>query len=168
MKKIQITSIIVFSFLQIALSQGSGSLEGIVFDNTRSEGVQYAHIHLLKSDLRMITDSAGNFKLEDIPAGDEVLKNDALGYGKPRIVHIRIFEDSTVFIRLNLEACEYDYLGGGNCPVCLQTDQVIPIVYGNPGRKTIRRMKKGEVYLGGTVIDYCQPRFYCKRDKVKF
>jgi hypothetical protein len=54
------------------------------------------------------------------------------------------------------------------CPVCKQSDEVIPIVYGYPGDDLFKKQEKGEVYLGGCVIRTHNPHWYCKRDDKKF
>ena len=54
------------------------------------------------------------------------------------------------------------------CPVCHKSDQVIRIVYGYPGQKMLEDAEKGIIKLGGCIIDPNNPKWYCKRDKVKF
>ena len=54
------------------------------------------------------------------------------------------------------------------CPVCNQSDMVIPIVYGFPGEKLFEESKKGLVKLGGCCVDDCNPEWYCKRDNEGF
>ena len=47
------------------------------------------------------------------------------------------------------------------------TDEVVPIVYGAPTKKMIRKEKKGKAFLGGEKTG-CDPVYYCKKDKARF
>jgi hypothetical protein len=48
------------------------------------------------------------------------------------------------------------------------TNKLIPIVYGLPGEKLIRKAKKGKVMLGGCIVTDCDPKWYCKVHKLMF
>jgi hypothetical protein len=54
------------------------------------------------------------------------------------------------------------------CPVCHMNDQLIPIVYGRPGRHLQHKSEKGEIFLGGCVVSANSPKFMCKRDDTQF
>lgn len=66
-------------------------------------------------------------------------------------------------------ACIYDH-PKEYVPTCPKnhTDHIIPVVYGKPTAKTIKRAEKVEVYLGGCMFIPCHPKFYCKIHKEKF
>jgi hypothetical protein len=44
-------------------------------------------------------------------------------------------------------------------------DKIIPVVYGLPKSSTLKKAKKGKVYLGGCEITGCEPAYYCKIHK---
>ena len=54
------------------------------------------------------------------------------------------------------------------CPVCRQTDQVIPIIYGLPPWELGQKAGEGKVRLGGCIVFPDNPEWYCKRDDIKF
>ena len=61
-----------------------------------------------------------------------------------------------------LHPCLYTPLGQD--PVCVEGHRngIIPIVYGFvTDDKTIQRAKRGEIKLGGCLVAYCHPRYYC-------
>jgi hypothetical protein len=41
------------------------------------------------------------------------------------------------------------------------TDRLLPIVYGRPTPKTMRRAQQGTVVLRGCLVSGCDPRYYC-------
>ncbi|MFI5324079.1 MAG: hypothetical protein ACHQ6U_11270 [Thermodesulfobacteriota bacterium] len=47
------------------------------------------------------------------------------------------------------------------CPYC-NSDDVIEIVYGLPADETVETAKRGEILLGGCVIEEGSPNLYCK------
>ena len=55
-----------------------------------------------------------------------------------------------------------------SCPVCNKKDEVIPVIYGMPGEKLMRKAEKGKVKLGGCVISGGDRKWYCKRDETWF
>ena len=54
------------------------------------------------------------------------------------------------------------------CPICHKSDQVIPIIYGMPGKALQKKYEKGKVKLGGCIIMEDNPQWFCKRDEKKF
>lgn len=56
-------------------------------------------------------------------------------------------------------------LGIGGPPICPECDagkNVIPIVYGKPGRELIEREERGEVKLGGCCVTNESARYHCR------
>ncbi|HJO94442.1 MAG TPA: hypothetical protein QF753_13665 [Victivallales bacterium] len=45
------------------------------------------------------------------------------------------------------------------CPKCKKNG--VPIVYGKPGRKTLKKAEEGKVYLGGCVKTPNSPKNHC-------
>ena len=160
-------------FLLVVAVQGGvfgqqhGQVAGIVYDSIGGSGVPYASLRLLNAGLGTHSDREGKFEFADVPAGGDVLEYALLGYGSPRRINLDITADSAIFLVIDLSICEYDLIGSGDCPVCGRSDEAIPIVYGEPAGRTLRKAKKGKVYLGGCAVTQCDPHWYCKRDNVK-
>ncbi|MBS1597856.1 MAG: TonB-dependent receptor [Bacteroidetes bacterium] len=72
-----------FSFLLlislIAFCQKSSTISGKVIDN-KSNGIPGASVSILNTNRSAITDSAGNFSLNNISAGDYIIEVTAIGY----------------------------------------------------------------------------------------
>jgi len=167
MKKLVLISIF-FTQLFFGFSQKYGTIEGVVYDSVENTGVAYVNLLLIKADLGTFSDEEGKFIFNNVPIGEDILKCSLIGYGTPRRLNIKIIENSTSFIKINLAQCQYDTFGSPRCPICNKTDEIIPILYGEPTNKSLKRAKKEKIMLGGCVITHCNPNWYCKRDKVSF
>lgn len=55
-----------------------------------------------------------------------------------------------------------------NCPKCGTKQHVIPIVYGLPDDELMEQSKRGEVALGGCVMDEKNPHWLCKSCKTEW
>ncbi len=51
------------------------------------------------------------------------------------------------------------------CPACGSKESVIPIGYGMPGKEMMDRAERGEILLGGCVVEPNSPRWHCKSCK---
>ncbi len=55
-----------------------------------------------------------------------------------------------------------DFLGyEPRCPNC--TNKMIKIVYGMPDTDTMKKAQRGEIFLGGCVIEEFQPEYHCNK-----
>jgi len=54
-----------------------------------------------------------------------------------------------------------------DCPSC-GTTTVIPIAYGFPGPEMWAQVERGEIALGGCVVDRQNPSWHCDRCELKF
>jgi rubredoxin len=52
--------------------------------------------------------------------------------------------------------------GPGICPECDAGKNVIPVVYGKPGRDLIEREARGEIKLGGCCVTNESARYHCR------
>jgi hypothetical protein len=143
-------------------------VEGIVYDSVEKQGIAFVMVYIAKIKTGTCSDSNGRFKIENLKIGEYEIEASLVGYGRPRMREIEIYQDSTTFIQINLSQCEHDHLGQPNCPICNKTDAAIPIVYGKPTKSKLRKANKGKIWLGGSTISYCDPYWYCKRDKINF
>ena len=160
--------ILFFSFKILCHCQNLGTVEGIVFDSIEKRGIAFVNVYIPKIRTGSFTDTTGRFKIENLKLGEYEIKVSLIGYGRPRVREIEIYQDSTTFIQVNLAQCEHDYFGQPSCPICDKTDEAIPIVYGEPTKSKLKKAKKGKIWLGGDTISNCDPHWYCKRDKINF
>jgi hypothetical protein len=49
------------------------------------------------------------------------------------------------------------------CPRCGSTEDVVPIVYGKPGKEAMEMARQGQVKLGGCMVSWHSPRRHCRR-----
>jgi len=47
------------------------------------------------------------------------------------------------------------------CPEC--GEKLLPIEYGMPGPDLFEKVEKGEVYIGGCIIEDIQPIYHCNK-----
>ena len=118
----------------------------------------------------------GEFEFQEVPVGDFILMGmkffaDSIGLRfawVPVRSHVR--RDTLVVVNLP-EVCEWhtDAQRTGLCPKCGQRDYVVQILYGEPSDLGFAQYDRGEVWIGGCVHDeYCEPKWYCKRDRMEF
>jgi hypothetical protein len=145
-----------------------GKIKGQVYDRRENKGLAFAIVSLIETKKGVYSDSEGNFKIDSIPPGVYRIKVQYIGYGDTILKSIKIIPDTTVTIILELPPlCKYDeHRKDKTCPICGKADRVVPIEYGLPVGKIDK--KNRNVYYGGCNITYCDPNWYCKRDKYKF
>ena len=54
------------------------------------------------------------------------------------------------------------------CPLCHKANQVIPLIYGKPGKQLLVQQEKGKIKLAGCIGSKNSPRFFCKKDQLEF
>lgn len=161
------TNFILLNY-NVILSQ-QGSFAGIVFDSLSSNPVAYASIWLEPGNIGTIADTAGRFLFSEIETGTYKIYTSHVGHNNFPGEQITIYPDSTIVLTMQLPGCPFFTLGkSDSCPKCGKSDQVVPIVYGKPTKKTIEREAKGEVKIAGCLIPDCAPNKYCKRDATNF
>ena len=52
------------------------------------------------------------------------------------------------------------------CPYC--SSKLIEIVYGMPSPEAFEKVEKGELYLGGCIIEDNQPKYHCNKCNKRF
>jgi len=116
-----------------------------------------------------MADKSGFFKFDNVSNGVYSLKIRQIGYRDFVTDNLKIVKDS--ILRLNLTyppPCNFVYEKGRK-PMCIggHTDNIIPIVYGLPTKKTMDKAKKGLLHLGGCVVSDCDPHYYCTTHKIE-
>jgi hypothetical protein len=162
-------SVLAILFLSISFLANSqhGQLSGHLSSASMQQSTAYLYIILKKGYMIMnetMTDSSGKFHIDNLSAGLYSLAIKQIGVRKDFIMDsIKIFKDSTLHLEIDYPGpCRFVYEDGKK-PQCTNghTDHLIPIVYGLPARKTIKKAEKGLIYLGGCVVSDCDPHFYC-------
>jgi CarboxypepD_reg-like domain len=153
----------------ICLAQ-TGNIHGhieIKIDNFGLPGVQ---IELLNTKIKTSSDTIGNFTLPNIPEGNYTMRVSFLGEGHIDFTDVTVKCDSTLQFNIPFPwPCIYEKSRNNKtCPVCGKQDQVIPIIYGYPNKKMLRKAAKNKILIGGCLVFDCQPNWYCKRDFKKF
>ena len=165
MKRI-IIILILLSVGQHCFSQ-TGTVKGHVHNSDENEGLAFAIITLVNNDYKTTTDLNGNFIFDSIPVGIYDLKISYATFGDTILTSIIVTKD-TLQLNINYPPhCEYDKKNN-ICPQCKKNDKVIPIIYGLPSKGLMKKSKKGKVKLGGCMVTYCYPNWYCKRNKKSF
>jgi hypothetical protein len=146
-----------------------GTVKGVVYDSIITNHVANANVWLESTKIGTITDSAGWFSLTDIPIGSYTIKASNLGYSNIPGDKIDITSDSTLIHNINLPLCPFFILGKpDHCPKCGKSDQVVPLIFGEPTKKMQKRELKGELKLAGCKAPICPPSLFCKRDRTEF
>ncbi len=152
---------------QFCFSQ-SGIIKGHVQNNNENEGLAFANVFLDNTNIKTNTDSNGDFIIDNIPAGIYDLKISFIGFQDTTLTSIKVSNDTIIDLYIDYPPhCKYKQ-DDKTCPICKKKDKVIPIVYGLPGKRLLKKAEKGKVKLGGCIITGCDPKWYCKRDKKEF
>jgi hypothetical protein len=108
------------------------------------------------------TDSLGHFSFSSIRSGTYYFIITQAGRNNFTTDSFHIFNDTSLNITYP-QPCSYS----GEKPKCLDghKDNIVPISYGLPTVKAMKRAKKGTIFLGGCIVPYCAPKFYCKLHK---
>jgi hypothetical protein len=162
-------------FLMLSGSLFGQTVEGTIIDKTKNELIGYAIVRLLDtSEVKTIkvtyADSNGRFKLVGTMNGIYSINVRNVGYKDTTFRNIEIYGDTTLELDIH-RFCQYDAsINNPLCPLCHRQDKVIPIKYGlllstkgNPMKNEGKTFK-----AGGCKVSYCDPHWYCKRDKIEF
>jgi hypothetical protein len=142
-----------------------GNLSGRILDSNQKIPVSGAIVRVKPFNKTTISDNNGNFRIDSLPAGKYEIEISSIGYPL-KSFNVEIKKDSTCFIGAVISGyCKYDASKNDmTCPVCHRKNKVIPIVYGLP----VGPMDTAKYYYAGCETTYCDPHWYCKRDKIKF
>ena len=164
--------IFVFLFAEIFSFGQNGILKGNIKHGISLENSQFVSIELLRnSDNKQLTsttsDSTGNFELLNIPQGNYILCFGFIGYQEYKLTGINIYNDSTTIVEIHYPCPSGSKKSVRKCPFGHKND-IIPIVYGFPSEKGMKKADKGEIELGGCTVTECDPKWYCKIHKIRF
>lgn len=105
MKKILIsvlTIILSLLFFHLGFAQSTIKIDGRIYDKDDFQPIPKATIRILNTNYECKSDNRGHFYLEDIPVGIYVLEVSAQGYENKKIYEIKVDEDVTTKIDVNL------------------------------------------------------------------
>jgi len=161
---------IIFIF-SISLSYGqTGSLNGkIIFNDTSKI---FLDIFLQRSsklvDRFDVVNGHQNFKLNNLPEGYYQLEINSFKYRTITVDSIHIIKDSTTTFTFNFPPpCLFKNFKKGTpvCDIGNHKDHIIPVVYGFPTAKMMKKARKQLIYLGGCIKYECRPSYYCTLHK---
>lgn len=142
------------------------SLRGKLVDRQSHQGIVGALLVFKRTDTivtRCISDSAGLFQVDNLPPDVYKLDIAASGYRPQTLQNVLVSATTAPLIITFPGPCPYAYSGAQ--PVTCKfghTDQLIPVVYGEPSDETVEKARWGKVYLGGCIVTGCDPTYYCK------
>jgi hypothetical protein len=144
-------------------------LRGMVMDSQANKGF-WSAIVLFKQADKVITgastDSTGVFLVKRIPIGVYTVTIESVGYRTETLPNVVISADTLLPTISFPGPCQYVYpkekqitcIGG-------HTDHIVPIVYGFPGKRLLKKAKQEKVYLAGCQTTGCDPQYYCLTHK---
>jgi hypothetical protein len=155
----------------IAFSQ---TLQGKVIDGKTKQPISFAIMTLTSNHQQKQTEMAdekGYFRFVNLKPDHYSINFTAVGYDDTTFL-VSAQNNDTIINLVYFKFCQYDEsLRNKTCPVCHKKNMSIPIVYGLPYSSKGKDPTKGnekKFLLAGCEISYCDPHWYCKRDKIKF
>lgn len=121
---------------------------------------------------RTYANEQGYFQFQSIPTGVYSTSIKQIGYRTISVDDVRVIEDYIVKMTIQFPhplPCPYNYSNDFQ-PRCIRghTDNIIPIVYGLPGKRLMKKASKGKIHLSGCNVSDCDPKFYCAIHIVEF
>ena len=96
-------ALIILIFLNSILFAQTGNITGIVLDATNNQPVVFANIQVLNTDLGVVTDFDGKFKIEGLKAGYASLKISYIGYTNIT-TEVLVTKNNSPYIEVLLES----------------------------------------------------------------
>lgn len=158
---------LLFLFASVLIYAQNGKLSGKIVsavDNFPTPGVTIKFLIDEKVEFITGTDIDGNYSIEKIPFGTYYITFNSLGNKEKIVVNFKIEEETKIFNFLYPDIC---IASEKVCPKG-HDDKLIPIVYGLPGKKLLKKAEKGKVKLGGCVVSDCNPKWFCKTHDLEF
>ena len=163
---------LLFIFNTLTIFGQTGQKLGIIQKRDSLLNFKYLTVLLIKDSSEVkgtIPAKSGEFSIKEVPKGIYSLVMRQIGFRDAFTDNIVVSDGKTTELNLNYPPpCEFVY--GKNAEVkCIggHTDNIIPIVYGLPTKRTMNRAKKGLVRLAGCIVSECDPQYYCKMHKLE-
>ncbi len=145
-----------------------GTIDGTVVYKPNSSALPGATVVVFGTRIGTISDVNGYFSIDSLEAGSYDLVIQHIGLGQDMIRSIAVSDNSKTTVTLRLPPGDCSESKSKNCPIDGSAVEVIPIVYGLPSAKTMRKAEKGKVWLGGCIVTGCDPQWYCQRHKHEY
>jgi hypothetical protein len=172
--KVDMTLVTLIAFIlsltfQISYSQ---ILTGHVTDGESQTDFIGLTIYLFQGDSLLtgtVSDEQGNYSIKIPETGIYDLKMEFIGYRNQVVRDLKLESTKTKKLDITFpEPCIIsEYQLNKICPNG-HKDGIIPIVYGLPKQRTMRKAEKGKLRLGGCIITGCDPKWYCKKHEIEF
>ncbi len=178
------TALILLAFLAIGLTTPK---KKTVFIGTVSTESRYKDLLLgLQFEFRIDTIiiarnkilQGQSFKIEVISEKEMDVYYRGVGVIETFVGTIKPTDEDTILMNFKIPKNYKKHFGKAVCPKCNKHDLTIPIKYGlktivvntenKPTHKIYKSYGKKEVYDGGCATSDFNPKYYCKRDKIKF
>ena len=147
----------------------SQSLKGIIKDSINYKKTVFNLKLTNNSDGKEYfshTNQEGKYEFNDLKNGVYILS----------IIYDNYYLNNKFDIKVNGETkgnfyiskyCKYNENKNGICPNCKSKENVLPILYGLTTASFMRK-NKNKYYFGGCEISGCDPKWFCKKDKLEF
>jgi len=145
------------------------TISGKVIDGTREQIISGASVIIFDTDGigkdSLTANVDGVFSSTYLSPGYYSIRIIAVGYQDTLFQNTYMTHDTVNVFDIH-RFCKYDSsLKNKTCPICKKQDKVIPIAYG----LLVSMKGEGKTFkAGGCNITYCDPNWYCKRDKLEF
>lgn len=159
--KTQLTLLLIVIVFQ-AFSQ-KAILHGRITDSTGRGIIQDAEIHFLKNDTTIISSSGGSYRIELSRYLKDTVVVNHWKYGKVT-VPVALWDKSVEELNISFPAPCKSFPKTDICPRCHTSASSVRIVYGYPSEEMFEKSERGEIRLGGCVINDCMPNYHCKKD----
>jgi len=163
---------LIFHLLTLTTYCQTGTIRGHITNTHKESDLKYITIYLadgdkLVKDKGAFADSLGNFIIDDIPIGQYSLRIQQLGFRDFILDSLTISNSTILTLNLNYPPPCDKRLAKNEKPKCIggHADNIIPISYGLPNKRTLRKAQKGKVFIAGCILSGCDPQFYCKLHK---
>ena len=160
-------SALLIVFIMSALSGfcQNGQITGKVIIDKEMVGFNYLTIHLKTGDSTVKTtfpDSIGHFTITDIRNGSYNLVLSHIGVRSMVTENLNVSTNTKLELELIYPSpCSFAKGPKPACPL-QHSNGIIPIFYGLPSPRALKKAKKGTIHLGGCITTDCDPTYFCK------
>jgi len=182
MNKLKLTILTIFTLSFITPKKETIFIGTITTDLNNKDNIFGLYIEFRIDTLviaRNIIQQDGTFKISATADKKFDIYYCGIGVGDTYLQTIKPTSKDTVSITFKIPKNYKKYFGKAVCPKCNKKAQTIPIRYGwgsaiviqhinSKGDTTNTPDHKKNYYDGGCVTSQIHPKYYCKRDKIKF
>ncbi|AWA31028.1 hypothetical protein HYN48_13575 [Flavobacterium magnum] len=166
--------LLTYFILSIAINAYSqnSKISGYITLTDSNSDYKYLTVLLVSNDSIVtgaVPDENGHFEfVKKVIAGNYDLKIREIGVCDLEIKDISVINGEDKNLKISYPGeCKYIKV---KKPMCVYNhyDNIIPIVYGFPNKKMMKKAEQEKLFLGGCKICGCDPNYYCKTHKLEF